>query len=234
MENMQTVNTNKNIDGVKELLKIEKANSNKKMYFFLKRTFDIFGALFGMIFLIPLMLIVKISYILTGDWENIFYIQKRIGKNGSKFYMYKFRTMVPQAERKLNSLLRKDKKLAEEYKKNKKLENDPRITTMGKILRKTSLDELPQLICILEGKMSIIGNRPYMLREKNDMGEYFKDIVRTKPGLTGLWQVSGRNSISFEERLKLEQYYSNNCSIKLDIKIFFKTFLSVIKKKGAM
>ena len=106
-------------------------------------------------------------------------------------------------------------------------------TKVGKFLRKTSLDELPQLINVLIGNMSLIGNRPYLPREKKDMGKYYYDIVTTKPGLTGLWQVSWRSELSFKDRLKLEKYYSKKCSIILDIKIFFKTIGVMIKRKGA-
>ena len=141
--------------------------------------------------------------------------------------------MVPNADEVLAKLLKEDKEAAKEYKINKKLENDPRITKMGKILRKTSIDELPQLINVLKGDMSLIGNRPYLPREKEDMGDYYNDILKTKPGLTGYWQVSGRSNTTFEERLKLEKYYSNHSSLKLDIKIFFKTFKVVLLHKGS-
>ena len=104
---------------------------------------------------------------------------------------------------------------------------------MGKLLRKTSLDELPQLFNVLKGDMSLIGNRPYLPREKDDMKYYYKSIVKTKPGLTGYWQVNGRSDTTFKERLKLEKYYSNNCSLWLDIKIFFKTFKVVLLHKGS-
>lgn len=207
--------------------------NSKVVYKFIKRTFDIIVSLIGCIFLLPLIIVVKISYIIHKDYHSIFFTQKRIGKNGEEFKLYKFRSMIPNADEELERLLKKDKKLAKEYKINKKLKNDPRITKMGKILRKLSLDELPQMINILKGDMSMIGNRPYLPREKEDMKEYYDDIIKTKPGLTGYWQVSGPKHRSFEERLKLEKYYSNNCSIKLDIKIFFKTFNAVTGGHGA-
>ena len=116
---------------------------------------------------------------------------------------------------------------------NKKLKDDPRVTKIGKFLRNTSIDELPQMINIFKGDMSLIGNRPYLPREKEDIGAYYKDIVKTKPGLSGLWQVSGRSNLTFKDRLKLESYYSNNANLWLDIKIFFKTILVVLKKNGA-
>ena len=206
---------------------------NKTMYFFAKRLFDILISIIGIIAMIPIALIVKISYMLTGDFNSIFYSQKRIGKNGVEFNFYKFRSMIPNADEVLKELLKNDKQLAKEYKINKKLEHDPRVTKMGNILRKTSLDELPQVINIIKSDMSVVGNRPYLPREKDDMGSYYNDIIKTKPGLTGLWQVSGRSNTTFEERLKFEQEYSNTYGFKLDLKIFFKTFGAVFKHKGA-
>lgn len=206
---------------------------SRSFYFFVKRLFDILMSIIGIIVMIPIALLVKISYMLTGDFNSIFYSQKRIGKNGEEFNFYKFRSMIPNADEVLKELLKKDKKLAKEYKINKKLEHDPRVTKMGAILRKTSLDELPQVLCILVADMSVVGNRPYLPREKEDMGIYYNDIVKTKPGLTGLWQVSGRSNTTFEERLKIEQEYSNTYGFKLDVKIFFKTFGAVFKHKGA-
>ena len=204
-----------------------------RMYLIIKRVFDIVCAFIGCLFLLPVALIVKISYILNKDYDSIFFKQQRIGKDGKLFNFYKFRSMVPNADEVLFKLLETDEEAAKEYKINKKLENDPRITKMGKILRKTSIDELPQLINILKGDMSLIGNRPYLPREQEDMGTYSKDILKTKPGLTGYWQVSGRSDTTFEERLVLEKYYSNHNSLKLDIKIFFKTFSVVLLHKGS-
>ena len=203
------------------------------MYLAIKRTFDILIALIGLIFLIPVALIVKISYMLTGDFKTIFFSQNRIGKHGKEFKFFKFRTMVKNADEVLFKMMEENESIREEYRINKKLKNDPRITKVGKVLRKSSLDELPQVLNILFGQMSIIGNRPYLPREKEDMGTYFKDIVKTKPGLTGYWQVSGRSDCSFDQRLRLEQYYSNHCGLRMDIKIFFKTFYVVVLRKGA-
>lgn len=199
------------------------------LYLGIKRFFDIVVSLIGLIFLIPIALVVKIMYMISGDFHSIFFTQDRIGKNGKTFKFYKFRSMVPNADKILFELLEKDKELAKEYKINKKLKDDPRITKAGKFLRKTSLDELPQLINIFLGQMSFVGNRPYLPREKDDMGEYFDDIVKSKPGLTGYWQVMGRSDTTFETRCKLEAKYSNEMSLRLDIKIFFKTFLVVLK-----
>ena len=202
-------------------------------YLFIKRLFDLICGLLGCLLLLPVALIVKISYILTRDYDKVILVQKRIGLNGKEFNFYKFRSMVPNADEVLYKLLKENKEIAKEYKKNKKLKDDPRITKMGKILRRTSLDELPQLFNVLKGDMSLIGNRPYLPREREDIGEYYDDIVKSKPGLTGYWQVSGKEDASFQRRLILEQYYSNNMSLKLDIKIFFKTFKAVIGGHGA-
>lgn len=202
------------------------------LYLIIKRFCDIIVGLLGLAILIPLTIIVKIAYILSGDFYPIFYSHKRIGKNGKEFRLIKFRTMVPKADKVLEDLL-KDPVYYEEYSKNKKLKDDPRITKVGKVLRKASLDETPQFLNILVGQMSLVGNRPYLPREKEDMGEYYEDIVKTKPGLTGYWQVNGRSDVSFKKRLELERYYSNNYSLIMDIKIIFKTIAVVLFSKGA-
>lgn len=205
---------------------------NHALYSIIKRTFDIIVGILGLIVLIPVTIIVKIVSLINKDFNSIFYSHTRIGKNGKEFRLYKFRSMVPNADAILTEML-KDKKIADEYNKNKKLKNDPRITKIGKILRKTSLDEIPQFINILKGDMSLVGNRPYLPREKKDMGKYYDDIIKSKPGLTGYWQVSGRSDVSFKNRLKLEQYYSNNYSIKMDFIIIFKTIKVVLGMNGA-
>ena len=210
-----------------------KNKSISKIYLIAKRLFDIVVGLIGLLILIPITIIIKIMSICTGDFNSIFFTQNRIGKNGKEFKFYKYRSMVPNADEILFKMLEENEEAAKEYKENKKLKNDPRITKVGKIIRKTSLDELPQLINVLKGDMSLIGNRPYLPREKDDMGKYFDDIVKSKPGLTGYWQVSGRSNTSFKSRLKLESYYSNNMSLGMDIKIFFKTFSAVIHGHGA-
>lgn len=221
----ETMLSNTKITSLKEI----KHNA----YLVIKRAGDIVIALAGCIFLLPVALIIKICNLVTGDKHPMILSQKRIGKNGREFDFYKFRSMIPNADEALFKLLEKNEERRKEYELNKKLENDPRITKVGKFIRKTSIDELPQLINILKGDMSLIGNRPYLPREKKDMGKYFDDIVKTKPGLTGYWQVNGRSETSFGERLALEKYYSRHASLKMDIKIFFKTFYVVLKRKGS-
>lgn len=205
----------------------------KISYLVIKRIFDILISIIGLILLIPIALVIKIAYMCTGDFTSIFFVQERIGKNGKLFKFFKFRSMVPNADEVLFRTLELDELIAAEYKKNKKLKNDPRITKIGKVIRKLSIDELPQFINVFLGDMSLIGNRPYLPREKQDMGEYFDGIVMTKPGLTGYWQVNGRSNTTFEERLELEKEYSEKASLLLDIKIFFKTFIVVLFGKGA-
>lgn len=210
----------------------EKTNS-KIMYHFIKRSFDIILSLIGLIFLVPVIILVKISFILAGDYRTIFYTQKRIGKNGREFKLYKFQSMISNADEILKQILEENEELREEYNRTKKLTNDPRITKIGKVLRNTSIDELPQLLNILKGDMSFIGNRPYLPREKEDMKNYYKEIIKTKPGLTGFWQVSLRSRGTFEQRLKMEEYYSNHYNLKLDIGILLKTVDVVLRKEGA-
>ena len=205
----------------------------RSLYIFLKRLFDIICSLFGIIFLIPITVIVKILYIFSGDFNSVIFIQKRIGKDGKEFKLYKFRTMVPNSDEILFKLLEENSDMAKEYKQNRKLKNDPRITKVGRILRRTSVDELPQLLNVFLGNMSMIGNRPYLPREKEDMGKYYDDIIKTKPGITGYWQVSGKNNTTFKKRLQLESFYSKNCGFRIDMKIFFKTFGAVVKGHGA-
>lgn len=209
------------------------ASVKEAVYFFIKRLFDIVGGLVGLILLIPISLVIKIVSMCNGDFNSIFLVQNRIGKDGKEFKFYKFRSMVMNADEVLFKMLEENKEIAEEYKKNKKLKDDPRITKVGKFIRRTSIDELPQLLNVLKGDMSLIGNRPYLPREKEDMGKYYDDIIKTKPGITGYWQVSGRSDVSFEQRLKLEQYYSLHYGLRMDMKIFFKTFRAVLGHKGA-
>ena len=201
-------------------------------YLFVKRLFDIICGLIGIILLIPLTIIIKIAYICHGDFHSVFYTQKRIGKNGKEFTIIKYRSMVPGADKDLSKLLEDNAALKEEYKENKKLRKDPRITKVGRFLRATSLDEMPQFINVFCGKMSVIGNRPYLPGEKEDMGKYFDDIVSLKPGISGYWQVSGHNETNFKQRLKLEQEYAKKASLGLDARIFFDTFKVLAGKKG--
>lgn len=209
---------------------MEKSFINK----ILKRTVDIIAALIGTITLIPICLIVKMISVISGDKDTIFFTQDRIGKNGKIFKMYKFRTMVVDADNELKRILENNEDIRKEYKKNKKLKDDPRITKIGTFLRKTSIDEFPQFINILKGEMTLVGPRPYLEREKEDMMEYYYKIIMVKPGATGLWQVSGRSDLSFQERMDLDVLYVQNNSFIGDIIIIFRTIGAIFNKKGAI
>lgn len=194
---------------------------------------DILFSLIGLIFLLPVSLLVWLAYLCSGDFHCIIYTQTRIGKNGKPFKMFKFRTMVPDADKKLAELMDSDSKFRKEYEINHKIQDDPRMTGVGKLLRIASIDELPQCINVLFGQMSIIGNRPYLPAERPAMGDYYNIVTSTKPGITGYWQVSGRNDLTFYDRLKLEKEYAKTASLGLDTKIFFKTIGAVFSRRGA-
>lgn len=203
------------------------------VYLFIKRCFDIVCGLIGVVCLVPLIVIVKIVNICNKDFDSIFYFQKRIGKDGKEFKLYKFRSMVVNADEILEQTLKNDKKIAEEWKKYQKFENDPRITKIGNILRKTSLDEVPQFINILKGDMSMIGPRPLVPGELDSHNGNHEIYESVRPGITGWWACNGRSATTYEERLDLEYYYVKNKSLWLDIKCVFKTISAVICKKGA-
>ena len=204
----------------------------KYLYFGVKRLFDILIALIGCLFLLPIIIIVKISYLLHKDFDSIFFRQKRIGKNGKEFNLYKFRSMVPNADEVLKELL-KDPKYKEEWDLNQKFEHDPRITSMGNILRKTSLDELPQFINILIGDMSLIGPRPLVPGELDSHNGNHELYESVRPGISGWWAANGRSATTYERRLELEYYYVQHCSLILDIRCVFRTIKAVIFKTGA-
>ena len=158
----------------------------------------------------------------------VFYIQKRIGKNNKTFSCYKFRTMKPEAKYLLKKILIKNPNFKDEFIKTRKIINDPRITNIGKFLRFSSLDELPQIINVLKGEMSFIGPRPIVKSEIKKYGDDFEKAFLIKPGISGLWQVSGRNKLSYEKRVELDIYYSEKISFRLDIKILIKTLMVLI------
>ena len=199
-----------------------------------KRAIDILGGLVGTLCLIPLTIFIYIANRLQGDKGPIFYSQDRIGKNGKLFRMYKYRSMVVGADDILKEYLEQNEEARKEYKKNKKLKNDPRITKIGAFIRKTSLDEFPQFINVLKGEMSMVGPRPYLPREKEDMGSYYTCITKCKPGVTGFWQVNGRSDVDFAERLNMDLIYYNEKSFKNDLKIIIKTIKNLVKKEGAI
>ena len=199
-----------------------------------KRMIDIIAGLVGCTLLIPLTIYVSYKNKIHGDTDPIFFKQKRIGINGKTIQIYKYRSMIPDAEKYLEELMKNNPKIKEEYLINKKLVNDPRITEVGKFLRKSSLDEFPQFINVLKGEMSLVGPRPYLPREKSDMDFYYDSIIKCKPGITGMWQANGRSDVGFEERCKLDDYYYRNWSIGLDMIIIYKTIKAVLYGKGAI
>lgn len=204
----------------------------KFFYLFIKRFFDIFVGLLGIIFLIPVSIIVKIINVCNKDFDSMFFCHTRIGKNGKEFKLYKFRSMVPNADDVLKELL-KDPKYNDEWKRNQKFDNDPRITKIGKFLRKTSLDELPQFINVLKGDMSLIGPRPLVKGELDEHNGNHLIYESVRPGITGWWACNGRSSTTYDERLELEYYYVNNMSLILDIKCIIGTVKAVLFKTGA-
>lgn len=208
--------------------------TKKKLYRFVKRTVDIIVAIVGIILLIPITTIVCMLNLVTKNKGPIFFVQERIGKDGKTFKMYKFRTMVVNAEEILNRHIKEETEIGKEYIKNKKIHNDPRITKVGKFLRKTSLDEFPQFMNVLRGDMSLVGPRPYLIREIKDMNDYYYYIIKEKPGLTGPWQVSGRSNIGFEDRLELDYKYAIKKSLVNDFIILVKTIAAVFRKEGAI
>lgn len=199
------------------------------MYSKIKRAIDILLSFLGLIILSPIFLIIAIA-IKIDSKGPVFFLHKRIGKNGKEFKMYKFRTMCDNAEDMIKNFTEEQKK---EFEKNYKLTNDPRITRVGKILRKSSLDELPQILNILKGELSIIGPRPVVRDELEKYGDQKQKLLSVKPGLTGYWAVNGRSDTTYEERINMELYYVDHISFLLDIKIFFKTILVVLKREGA-
>ena len=206
---------------------------SRLIYVGIKRVIDIVGGIVGCLFLLPLSVIIFIGNRLCGDKGPLFYSQDRIGKDGKIFKMYKFRSMVVGAEEKLKELLEKDEDARKEYNTYKKLKHDPRVTKIGNLIRKTSLDEFPQFINVLKGDLSIVGPRAYMVTEKKDMGDAYKTIIKCKPGVTGLWQVSGRSDVTFDDRLDMDLNYYEKYNLGMDLNILFKTFSAVLTRNGA-
>lgn len=204
------------------------------VYKFIKRVADVIGGICGLIVLIFLIPIVYIGNMISKDNGPIFYVQKRVGLNGKFFKIYKFRTMVVGADKKLRKYLKENPEEAKEYEKYKKLKCDPRITKFGMFLRKTSLDEFPQFINVLKGEMSLVGPRPYLTKEKRELGKYYKYITGCKPGLTCIWQVSGRSNLTFADRLEMDMEYIKTKSLTADFKLILKTFVKIFKSEGAV
>ena len=198
-----------------------------------KRVFDFIFSLIALILLSPIFLIISILIKVKSPDGDIFFGHQRIGKDGKLFRVYKFRTMVPNAHEKLQKMLNENPKIKAEYEKDFKLKNDPRIIpNIGKFLRQSSLDELPQFFNSLIGDLSVVGPRPIVVDEVKKYGKYSSKLFSVKPGVTGLWQVSGRNDIDYDERVELDMKYIDNQSFWMDIKIIFKTVKVMVFKEG--
>jgi exopolysaccharide production protein ExoY len=198
----------------------------------MKRSFDIVGSLAGLMLLSPLFLMVALLVKLS-DGGSIFYGHKRIGRGGRIFSCLKFRTMVPDGERVLNAYLAANPDAQAEWLATRKLKNDPRVTRVGQVLRKLSLDELPQILNILQGDMSLVGPRPVVRDELEIYGSAAVYYLKSRPGLTGLWQVSGRNDVSYDTRVAFDRHYVENWSLFEDIRIIFKTVPAVWMSRGS-
>ncbi|MGI2728029.1 sugar transferase [Bacillus cytotoxicus] len=196
----------------------EKINA-RKGYLTSKRFIDCMGALCGLIVLFPVFLIVAALIKYEDPKGSVFFKQIRVGKDGKEFYMYKFRSMVMDAEDRLKELMKHNEVSGAMF----KMKEDPRITKIGKFIRKTSIDELPQLINVLKGEMSLVGPRPPLPREVKEYTVYDKQRLLVTPGCTGLWQVSGRSNLSFEQMVELDIYYIIQRNIIFDIKILLRT-----------
>ena len=198
-----------------------------------KRLFDLILTIIGGIAISPILLILAICIKLDSK-GNVFYNAGRIGKDGKNFKCYKFRSMYVNGDEILKEYLAKNPEAAEEWRKYAKLRDyDPRVTKAGTWMRKYSLDELPQILNVIKGDMSLVGPRPYLPREKEDIGEELGTITMSMPGITGYWQVSGRNDVSFQERVTMDAWYVRNWSVWLDIMYLAKTFTAVILGRGA-
>ncbi len=199
-------------------------------YRYIKRFMDVILATIALVVLSPIFLIIAIAIKIESKGP-VFFKHTRIGKNGKIIKLYKFRSMVINAEELIKSFTPEQMK---EYKENYKLTNDPRITKIGKFLRKTSLDELPQLLNIIKGDLSIIGPRPVVTDELEKYGANTEKFLSVTPGLTGYWAANGRSCTTYEQRMQMELYYIDNLSLKMDVKVFFKTIEAVIKREGAI
>ncbi|ABX09296.1 sugar transferase [Prochlorococcus marinus] len=201
----------------------------RKNYYYrsIKRFADIIFSLsillVGFPFFLLFALLVKLSSV-----GPVFYVQERVGRNFSRFGCIKFRTMHPEAEDILNNLLEENSLLKEEFQKDFKLRNDPRITSIGKFLRRTSLDELPQFFNVLRGEMSVVGPRPIVPEEVERYGEFMEEVNSVRPGITGLWQISGRNNLSYKRRISLDLVYVRQKNIWMDFRIIMRTFFVLL------
>ncbi|MEZ2718733.1 sugar transferase [Niallia circulans] len=200
-----------------------------RSYLVMKRSIDIIGSFCGLVVLSILFIIIGLLIKIEDPKGKVFFKQLRVGKDGREFYMYKFRSMASDAEERLKELLALNEVSGAMF----KMKDDPRVTKVGKFIRKTSLDELPQLINVLKGEMSLVGPRPPLPREVEQYSSWDLQRLLVTPGCTGLWQVSGRNSLGFQEMVNLDLHYIRERSMFLDIKIIFKTVFVLFGSKNA-
>lgn len=219
------------MDVLEDEINLEINSDSKKRYAYriLKRLIDIVASTIGMILLLPVFIVVAVMIKIDDPKAPIFFIQIRVGKKGKQFKMYKFRSMCVGAEEKLTELLEFNEIKGAMF----KMKKDPRVTVIGKFIRQTSIDELPQLWNIFIGNMTLVGPRPPLPREVIEYSSYDKQRLVVKPGCTGLWQISGRNGLHFDEMVKLDIEYINRSSIILDIVIILKTPIAMLKSKNA-
>lgn len=213
----------------KEMLSIPLHYENRKGYLVLKRLMDVMGALAGLILLLPLFLMTAVCIKIEDPKGSIFFTQDRVGKNGRCFSILKFRSMVTDAEQQLSRLLDQNDLSGPMF----KMKHDPRVTKVGRWIRKTSIDELPQLVNVLIGDMSLVGPRPPLPREVKKYNDYQKQRLLVKPGCTGLWQISGRSSLGFEEMVKLDLQYIRKRSLANDVMILARTIFVLFGSKNA-
>ncbi|MCI6924705.1 MAG: exopolysaccharide biosynthesis polyprenyl glycosylphosphotransferase, partial [Megasphaera elsdenii] len=197
-----------------------------------KRVFDVVCTLIGIICLSPFFLAIAL-WIYKDSPGPIIFKHRRVGRNGKEFNCYKFRSMCVDADVKLKELLERDPEARKEWETEFKLKNDPRITKSGAFLRKTSLDELPQVFNVLKGEMSLVGPRPIIQDEVPKYGPYIKDFYMVRPGVTGMWQTSGRSDTTYEERVQMDTWYVRNWNVWFDIVLIWRTIAVVLKHKGA-
>lgn len=203
--------------------------NGSRSYLFTKRLLDIFGALAGLVILFPVFLIVSLLIKKEDPGGKIIFKQVRLGKNGKPFTIYKFRSMVSNAEELLDNLLDQNDTNGAMF----KIKDDPRITRIGHFIRRSSIDELPQLVNVLKGEMTLVGPRPPLPREIAEYTDYDKQRLLVTPGCTGLWQVNGRSDVGFDEMVELDLFYIMNRNLRLDVKIMIKTVFSMLGSGGA-
>lgn len=225
---MESFYGNNHVSVESDFLKIEELE-RKYIYQFIKRLIDILGSTVGIVILFPVFFVVIIAMKKEERNGPIFFSQTRAGKKGKEFKMYKFRSMCVDAENMLNDLLEFNEIEGAMF----KIKEDPRITKVGRFTRKTSIDELPQLLNVLKGNMSLVGPRPPLLREVEQYTTYSKQRLLVKPGCTGIWQISGRNNVNFYDMVEMDIQYIKHLSIINDIKIIFKTAWIMIRPNGA-